>query len=132
MIGHVCLNVPDLAAAKPYYQRLMPTLDFEVFLDEEDQIAFRPAGGKPGTYFFLYPSQEEGRYSQLRTGLQHLAFMVPTRGRVHEVHDLVQELGSRVLLAPQEFPQYPPPYYATFWEDLHGFKLEAVCHKDRD
>ena len=130
MIGHICLNVPDLAAARPYYARLMPAVDFEMYLDEEDQVAYMPAGGKPGTYFFLYPSREAGAYSRLQPGFQHLAFMLPTRTRVHEVHDLVRSLGSTVLHEPREFPEYPPPYYATFWEDPHGFMLEAVCHRD--
>lgn len=37
-----------------------------------------------------------------------------------------------MLLEPQEFPQYPAPYFAVFWLDPFGFKLEAVCHHDRD
>jgi hypothetical protein len=36
-----------------------------------------------------------------------------------------------VLHAPQEFPEYAPPYFATFWLDPFGFMLEAVCHHDR-
>lgn len=39
-----------------------------------------------------------------------------------------QRLG--IIHAPQEFPQYPPPYYATFWIGYDGVMLEAVCHKD--
>jgi hypothetical protein len=58
--------------------------------------------------------------------------MVPTRTRVREVHELVRRLGSEVVEPPQPFPQYPPPYYATFWTDPNGFMLEAVCHHDRD
>jgi hypothetical protein len=58
--------------------------------------------------------------------------MVPTRGAVHAVHDHVAQCGDEVLLTPQHFPQYPPPYYATFWLDPFGFMLEAVCHHDRD
>lgn len=132
MIGHLGLNVGDLAAAKAYYDRVMPLLDFETFLVEDDQVAYRPVRGKPGTYLFLYPAPAPDGYDRQRPGLQHLAFMVPTRGRVHEVHDLVRELGSDVVLEPQEFPQYPPPYFAVFWHDPHGFVLEAVCHHDRD
>ena len=134
MIGHLGVNVGDLAAAKAYYDRLMPLADFEGYLADDDQVAYRPARGKPGTYLFLYPAQAPAPdgYDRRRPGLQHLAFMVPTRSRVHSVHDLVRELGSEVVLAPQEFPQYPPPYYATFWRDPHGFMLEAVCHHDRD
>jgi catechol 2,3-dioxygenase-like lactoylglutathione lyase family enzyme len=131
MIGHLGINVSDLAAARQYYDRLLPALDFETFFATDDEAAYRPADGKRGTYLFLYPSEHAGDYSRHRTGLQHLAFMVPTRSRVDEVHGLVQELGSEVLFPPQDFPQYPPPYYATFWLDPHGFMLEAVCHHDR-
>ena len=75
-------------------------------------------------------------YSRHRTGLQHLAFMVRTHAAVTEVHGAVTELasrfGGRVLHEPQHFPQYPPPYFATFWLDPFGFMLEAVCHHDRE
>ena len=132
MLGHLGVNVPDLAAARAYYGELMPLLDFELFLDAADEIAFMPAGGKHGTYLFLYPATETGDYSRQRSGLQHLAFMVPSRSAVHRVHDRVVALGSEVLFTPREFPQYPPPYFATFWLDPFGFMLEAVCHYDRD
>jgi hypothetical protein len=57
---------------------------------------------------------------------------VATRSAVDAVHDRVVALGNEVLHPPQNFPQYPPPYYATFWLDPFGFMLEAVCHHDRE
>ncbi|MHB8463852.1 MAG: VOC family protein [Acidimicrobiales bacterium] len=132
MIGHLGINVPDLASAKAYYDELMPALDFESFFSDTDQASYRPANGKPGTYLFLYRAREPNGYSHHRVGLQHLAFVVPTRSSVHRVRDLVSRLGSVVLEEPQSFPQYPPPYFATFWHDPHSFMLEAVCHHDRD
>ena len=131
-IGHLGINVPDLASARAYYGRIMPLLDHEIFVDDADQFAFMPAAGRRGTYLFVYPSAEDAPYSRHRTGLQHLAFMVPTRAAVHEVHRTVIELGSEVVHEPREFPEYPPPYFATFWLDPFGFLLEAVCHHDRD
>ncbi len=132
MLGHLGINVPDLAAAKRYYGELMPLVGFELFLEADDQLAFRPAEGKPGTYVFLYPATESGEYSRHRAGLQHLAFMVKTRSAVRDVHAWVIRLGGDVVHAPQSFPQYPPPYFATFWLDPFGVMLEAVCHHDRD
>jgi catechol 2,3-dioxygenase-like lactoylglutathione lyase family enzyme len=108
-----------------------PSWGFEEFIDGDDQFAYRPAGGRPGTYLFFYPAAEPD-YSRDRPGLQHLAFMVKTRSAVRAVHELVTELGSQVVHQPQEFPQYPPPYFAMFWLDPFGFMLEAVCHYDRD
>ena len=69
MLGHIGINVPDLAAAKAYYDEIMPLLDFEPFVSHEDEFAYRPAAGKRGTYLFVYPAQQVGDFSRLRTGL---------------------------------------------------------------
>jgi catechol 2,3-dioxygenase-like lactoylglutathione lyase family enzyme len=136
VLGHVGINVPDLDAARHYYSAMMPLVGFEMYLDAGDQFAYRPTAAKPGTYLFFYASAEQSRYSRHQTGLQHLAFMVRTRSAVNTVHTVVGELaaqfGGSVVHEPQVFPQYPQPYFATFWLDPWGFMLEAVCHHDRD
>jgi catechol 2,3-dioxygenase-like lactoylglutathione lyase family enzyme len=144
MLGHLGINVPDLDVARRYYAEVMPLVGFEKYLDADDEFAYRPMAGKPGTYLFFYPSSEPSAgqpsepsaYSRHRTGLQHLAFMVRTRSAVAAVHDAVTTLaegfGGRVLHRPQVFPQYPQPYFATFWLDPCGIMLEAVCHHDRN
>lgn len=132
MLGHLGINVPDLIAAKLYYDRVMPLLGLVEFFSEAEEFAYRPAGGKPGTFLFVYPALDDLDYSRHRPGLQHLGFMVKTRSEVDTVHRVVSELGSTVLHEPKQFPEYPPPYYATFWLDPFGFMLEAVCHHDRD
>ena len=59
MLGHVGINVPDLDAARRYYSAIMPLVGFELYLDADDQFAYRPMAGKPGTYLptylFFYP-----------------------------------------------------------------------------
>ena len=132
MLGHLGINVPDLAAAKRYYDALMPLVGFETFFATDDEFSYRPADNKPGTFLFFYPTALAGPYSPEQTGLQHLAFMVRRRSVVDQVHDHVVAAGGSVVHAPQHFPQYPGPYYATFWLDPFGVKLEAVCHYDRD
>jgi catechol 2,3-dioxygenase-like lactoylglutathione lyase family enzyme len=132
VLGHIGLNVPDLVAAQAYYGKLLPLLGFELYLADDDQCAYKPAGGKPGTYLFLYPAADLTPYSRDKTGLQHLAFMAKTRGDVDRVHAHVLSLGGEVIHPPRVFHEYPPPYYATFWLDPFGIMLEAVCHYDRD
>ena len=131
-IGHLALNVPDLAVAKEYYDQVMPALGYAGFISADDEFAYMPADGKRGAYVFFYLSLEPGSYSLGATGLQHLAFIVRGRKDVRAVHDRVVGLGSTVLRVPQAYPQYGPTYFATFWLDPFGFKLEAVCHHDRD
>jgi catechol 2,3-dioxygenase-like lactoylglutathione lyase family enzyme len=132
VLGHLGINVPDLAAARAYYEEVLPLLGYETFFAADDELAYMPVDGRRGAYFFVYPAQQGVPYSREATGLQHLAFMVPTRTAVRAVHQRVVELGSRVLHPPRPFPQYPPPYFATFWLDPFGFMFEAVCHHDRD
>jgi catechol 2,3-dioxygenase-like lactoylglutathione lyase family enzyme len=129
-LGHIGLNVPDLARAREYYDDLMPLVGYEPFFAVDDQFSYQPLEGKPGTRIFFYGSETAGDYSRLRTGLQHLAFMVKTRAAVETVHAWAVARGDTVLHAPKEFPEYHPGYYATFWLDPDGFMLEVVCHRD--
>lgn len=128
-LGHLGINVSDLAAARAYYDELMPLLDYAPLLADDTQFAYWPADGKKGTYVFFYPAESPG-YDRTRPGLQHLAFMVRTRAAVDRVHAWAAARGDEIIHPPKEFPQYPPPYYATFWTGPDGVMLEAVCHKD--
>ena len=133
MLGHLGLNVPDLAVAREYYADLLPRVGFELFVDGDDQFAFMPAGGKRGTFLFFYPTRNPTPYAREdTTGLQHLAFMAPTRSAVDDIHRWALDRSNEVLHAPRVFPEYPQPYYATFWLDPFGITLESVCHHDRD
>ncbi|WP_067548111.1 extradiol dioxygenase [Nocardia crassostreae] len=127
-LGHLGINVSDLVAARAYYDELMPLVGYAPLLGDDTQFAYCPADGKVGTYLFFYPAAEPG-YSRGRAGLQHLAFMMRTRAAVDRVHAWAVERDAEILHAPREFPEYPPPYYATFWTGYDGLMLEAVCHK---
>ena len=81
---------------------------------------------------FFYPALAHTDYSYDATGLQHLAFIVRSRSAVRAAHDHAVAVGSPIVEAPRHFAEYPPPYYATFWLDPFGFKLEAVCHHDTE
>jgi catechol 2,3-dioxygenase-like lactoylglutathione lyase family enzyme len=133
VLGHLGINAPDLELARSYYRDLLPRVGFELFVDDDDQFTFMPANGKRGTYLFFYPAHSQEPYSRHTTiGLQHLAFTVPARSAVAELHEWARAAGGEVMEEPREFPEYPPPYYATFWLDPFGLMIEVVCHYDRD
>ena len=131
-LGHLGINVADLDVARRYYGAVMGPLGHECYVDDHDQFAYRPADGKRGTYLWFYPAADDTPYHRERTGLQHLAFMVPTRSAVRAAFDAAVAAGSAVIEPPRAFPEYPPPYFAAFWTDPFGMVLEAVCHHDRD
>jgi catechol 2,3-dioxygenase-like lactoylglutathione lyase family enzyme len=132
-IDHIGIGVPDLAAAKRYYDELMPVLGLKQWFPSGDDGSFNygPDGGK-GTQVFFYQALEASGYSQHRTGLQHLAFLVASRDIVREAHAWAVAQGAEILHEPRVFPEYGPHQYATFWLDPHGIKLEAVCFSSED
>lgn len=129
MLDHLGINVPDLNAAKDYYDVMMPLLGFEPFFATDKEFSYQPAGGKPGTRIFFYSAPDESNYSRRHVGLQHLAFRARSRSEVDTAFSKAVGLGNDIIFEPQLFPKYHDNYYASFWHDPHGFMLEIVCHK---
>lgn len=126
-IDHVGLGVPDVEAARVYYDEFMPLVGFVRAWD----LGYRANDGY-GASIFFYEAVEPGEYSRHRAGLQHVSFYVPTRDDVHKVHAWAVSRGHEIVHEPRRFPEYHPKFYATFFLDQHGFMLEAVTYEDRD
>lgn len=126
-IDHLGLGVPDIDAAKAYYDEFMPLVGFV----REWDTGYRPADWK-GAQIFLYPTLEKGPYSRHGTGLQHISFHVPTRADVHRVHAWAKQRDHQIIHEPRLFPEYHQRFYATFFLDMHSFMLEAVTYEEAD
>jgi catechol 2,3-dioxygenase-like lactoylglutathione lyase family enzyme len=120
-IEHLGLNVPDVEAARAYFDVFLPMVGYV----REWEAGYRPTDWK-GAQLFIYPALEEGEHSRLRTGLSHISFLVGTRAEVNRVYEWVVERGDEVLHSPRVFPEYGETFYATFFLDPHGFHLEVV------
>ena len=127
-IDHIGVGVPDLEAAKGYYDELMPILGLRPWFPptEAGELNYGPDGAL-GPQIFFYRALEPSEHSRHGTGLQHLSFMVSSRAIVREAHQWALGRGSEIVHAPRDFPEYGT-HYATFFLDLHGFMLEVVCH----
>ena len=121
-IDHFGLGVPDVGAAKAYYDELMPKLGFQSCFGN----GYCPIDWT-GAQLFLYEARGDEAYSRHRPGLQHIAFSVASRADVDAIHDWVRGRNDEVLHAPRVFPQFGEDYYAVYFLDPHGFKLEVVC-----
>lgn len=67
-------------------------------------------------------SNKHNRYSQ---GLHHFAFNANSREEVNNFYTLLLEMGATILDPPAEY-DYSPGYYAVFFTDPDGIKLELV------
>jgi catechol 2,3-dioxygenase-like lactoylglutathione lyase family enzyme len=132
-IDHVGIGVPDLVAAKEYYDGLMHVLGLREWFETGPggPLNYGPDGDL-GSQLFFYQAEEPATYSRLGTGLHHLAFLVASRDVVRDAHRWALAREAVILDEPQEFPQYGEHCFATYWLDPHGFKLEAVCQSPEE
>lgn len=131
-INHLRLTVSDIGRAKDFYDPIMRRLGY--LLVEESPARLAWAGWAPhGTlhWFILSVSNPDSvnkihdRYS---LGFHHLAWNVQSRAEVDAFYDFVLARGVPILDPPAEY-NYEPGYYAFFFSDPDGLKLE-IMHVD--
>jgi catechol 2,3-dioxygenase-like lactoylglutathione lyase family enzyme len=124
LFDHIDLRVRNLAAARPLYDALLPAMGCtRVNADNESAGYHRPAesGGEP----FLWVVEDPGH----RPNETRIAFAAPTRGEVDRYAALAQAAGARAFEAPALQPEYSAHYYAAFFEDADGNKIEICCRR---
>jgi glyoxylase I family protein len=128
-IHHIDLTVKDPAASRPFYEAVLGFLGYRCVADHPRGYDFDRVGAAGFTSVGIMraegpnASREHDRYAP---GLHHLAFAAESREDVDRMHDLVQRIGATVLDPPTDYPQYGEGYYAVFFADPDGLKLEYV------
>jgi catechol 2,3-dioxygenase-like lactoylglutathione lyase family enzyme len=65
-------------------------------------------------------------HDRFSPGLHHVAWTAESREDVDRLYALLQSIGAQVLDAPADYPRYGGGYYAVFFADPDGLKLEYV------
>ena len=123
-VEHIDLTVNDVARSRAFYDKVLGELGFRKFegadyihwANAQMTIAIRDASG----------ANRSARFDRYRVGLHHLAFRARSRADVEAFHDFLVREKIEVLDAPAEYPQYGENYYAVFFADPDGIKLELV------
>ena len=126
-VHHVDLVVSSVERSLPFYSELLGPLGFnrisEVEGERGETIWYL---GGPGTTIGLREAQTESdTYDRYRVGLHHVAFEAESRARVDERAAWVRGQDVEIENEPREYT-YLPGYYATFFYDPDGLKLEIV------
>lgn len=122
-LHHVDVTVSDFRRSKEFYAAVMPLMGFERLPKEFGAVAWR--GASILAIQPAKPDEKDRPHSRYAPGLHHLAFRAPSRSAVDALHMRLLELGVTILDAPAEYP-YTPGYYAVFFADPDGMKLEYV------
>jgi glyoxylase I family protein len=128
-VHHVDLVVSSIERSLPFYRELLGPLGWHGISEVE--------GERGETIWYLLGSTtqiglrelptgaNDGPYDRYSLGLHHLAFEATSRSVVDERADWLQSTGAELESEPQEYT-YSPGYYAVFFYDPDGMKLEIV------
>jgi glyoxylase I family protein len=128
-LSHIDLTVTDLKSSVEFYDRVLGRLGYRR-LDEVGAGAPCWGVSDAGGGFFtiaLKPARPGSRttHDRYAPGLHHLAFHADSREDVDRFHDFLLDIGATILDPPAEYA-YTPGYYAVFFADPDGIKLEVV------
>jgi catechol 2,3-dioxygenase-like lactoylglutathione lyase family enzyme len=120
LLSHVDLRVRDRAKAESFYDALLSPLGAVI---ERGATFTTWQIGTDSAADWLGITED----AAMTPGAQRIAFAAPSRGTVDAIATFLHAIGARAIELPDE--AYGPNYYACFFEDPDGNKLE-VCHID--
>lgn len=124
LFDHVDMRVRNLALVRPLYDRLLGAMGYTKQNADEESVGYhRPEETGAEPFLWLI---EEPEHTPAHT---RLAFAAPARADVDRLAAIAQEAGACAFEPAQLVPDYGPFYYAAFFEDAEGNKLEICCRK---
>jgi catechol 2,3-dioxygenase-like lactoylglutathione lyase family enzyme len=123
-VEHIDLTVNDVARSRAFYDKVLGELGFRKFENENYlnwsnalmTIAIRAASAP----------NRGADFDRYRVGFHHLALRARSRADVDQFHRFLAGEKITILDTPAEYPQYGREYYAVFFADPDGMKLELV------
>jgi glyoxylase I family protein len=131
-ISHVDLVVSSIARSLPFYRGLLEPIGWsglrEARGEQGETICYLSVEGPGVAALGLREKRSDAHgvpYDRYAVGLHHLCIDVPSREVVDERAHWLREQGARIESGPAEY-HYTPGYYAVFFYDPDGVKLELL------
>jgi glyoxylase I family protein len=116
LVHHIDLTVTDKERSRAFYDAVLGFMGYRRAGEPFHSIGILEACGDGA-------ARVHDRYSP---GLHHLAWAADSREDVDALHGLLRSIDATVLDPPADYPQYGRVYYAVFFADPDGLKLEFV------
>jgi catechol 2,3-dioxygenase-like lactoylglutathione lyase family enzyme len=129
-VDHLVLSVGDFETSKAFYAPLMEFLGFGVEAEYEGMIGW--ANGK--TLFWIAAADAQGKKHKYRKGdigFHHYAFRLRSRKDVDALQAYLEKAGATIVDPAGEYGEYYDDYYAVFFLDPDGMKLEGMKYGER-
>ena len=123
MIGYVTLGTNDMARAARFYDALLGVIGAGRFMESERFIAWAVAPDKPSIGVI---TPIDGKAATVGNGTM-VAIVVDSNDKVDAMYRKALELGGKDEGPPG--PRGAPGFYAGYFRDLDGNKLNCYCWK---
>ena len=123
MIGYVTLGSNDIPRAAAFYDELLKLLGAGRFMESETMIAWAVSPGQPALGVI---KPFDGKPASVGNGVM-IALVVDSNDKVDQVHRKAIALGAKDEGAPG--PRGLDGFYAAYFRDLDGHKLNCFCWK---
>jgi predicted lactoylglutathione lyase len=120
MIGYVTLGTNDIARGAKFYDALLGTIGAKRFMESETFIAWSISPTTPGLSII---KPYDGNPASVGNGVM-VALIVDQKVKVDSLYKKAMELGGKDEGAPG---QRGEGFYAAYFRDLDGNKLNAFC-----
>jgi glyoxylase I family protein len=128
-VHHVDLVVSSIDRSLPFYRDLLGPMGWhglsEVEGERGETIWYLTGPGTAVGLRAAQPARLGERYDRYSVGLHHVAFEAFSRRAVDERAEWLREHGAEIESGPEEYG-YLPGYYAVFFYDPDGIKLEIL------
>jgi catechol 2,3-dioxygenase-like lactoylglutathione lyase family enzyme len=125
LFDHVDLRVSDFAKVRPLYDALLPAMGYTYIEEKDDWINYYdPKDDRANPFFgiMLDPSH--------RPNGSRIALRATSRAEVDRLAAIARSAGATTFEPAHLCEEYSPIYYATFFEDADGNKLE-ICYREK-
>ena len=127
-IDHIYIAVRHPVRSEVFYDPVFSILGFRKSMDL--------LGGEPHVFYYnrhfsftLRPARGGPDHDRFAPGLHHFCFRVEDNTAVDEVHLELRKLGIDAT-EPKLYPEYAKDYYATFFLDPDGIRLEITNFRE--
>jgi predicted lactoylglutathione lyase len=125
LFDHIDLRVKNREIAQQFYAQVLPAIGFKADKSDEEYGQFQPPGKTPVEFFSF---QEEADH---KPNANRIAFWAESRAAVDKVAEVVRKAGGKNVEGPELCVDYSPGYYAVFFEDPDGNRLEVCCRESK-
>jgi glyoxylase I family protein len=129
LIHHIDLTVTELERSRLFYDRVLGFIGYARSDDHENGTDWDRSGPGPLTSIGIIKAKGKNAaraHNRGSAGLHHLAWSAESRADVDALYTKLLDIGAVILDAPTLYPRYHPDYYALFFSDPDGLKLEYV------